>query len=126
MKHSSVVTMMALTIVLVSGCQMTKPLPAEEPVEMEASIFDFEGLPSSDYYVGGGFVIRYRAKEDGVLYIAEDDTKRLLATISLAAGEKHEIVYDINDEDMAANLAKVGIDPLKAMIKVYFVPKKLF
>lgn len=121
----SVITV-GMVIMLTSGCQMFKSPPPEDPVEITANVFDFGGIPSADYYVGGGFIIRYRARQHGILYIAENESGRLLGTISMTEGEKYEVLYDINDADMIENLKAVGIDPEKALIKIYFVPKENF
>lgn len=82
----------------------------------------FDGIPSSEYMVGGGYVIRYRAPVQGTLYLADENSQRLLATVSLQAGEAHTMEYDIADEKLAANLDALGIDPELASFKLYFVP----
>lgn len=124
--NGRLISMAGAVALLASGC-MSRNTPEPEPIaETPVNIFDFEGLPSQDFYVGGGFIIRYRAHESGILYISEDHAGRLLGTISMTAGEKYEIVYDINDVDMVKNMKAVGIDPEKALIKVYFVPSQKF
>jgi hypothetical protein len=114
------------SLMLASGCMTTKTESVEEPPPVPMNVFNFEGIPAQDYYIGGGFIIRYRAHEDGILYIAESESARLLGTISMTSGEKYEMVYDINDEDMVVNMKAVGINPEKALIKVFFVPKTNF
>ncbi len=101
---------------LLAGCQIYQP-----PVEEEVALFDYDGLPNREYLVGGGYMVSYRAKEEGVLYVAEEHSKKLLATISLQPGEKHDMHFDINDEKLATNLEAMGIDPQKATFKLYFV-----
>ena len=85
--------------------------------------FDFDGLPSREYLVGGGYFIRYRAEVEGDLFIADENSNRLLVTVSLLPGEKHEIIYDVNDEKLDDNLRALGIDPKMAVFKLYFVPR---
>jgi hypothetical protein len=89
-------------------------------------VFSFDGIPAKEFFIGGGYLIRYIPKENGILYIADDTTKRLLATISLHAEEKYEVLYDLNNEHMVNNLRALGIEPEKAAIKLYFVPKIAF
>ena len=118
---------------LVAGCQTTQPpeepaptpvAPVEQPAEVvEEPVFDFEGIPNRDYLVGGGYMISFRALESGNLYVAEKNTNKLLATVSLQPGEKFELEYDITDTNLVENLSAIGIDPKKATIKVYFVPQ---
>jgi hypothetical protein len=106
-----------------SGCQswMTANKPPVE--EVKKNIFDFDGIPAREYLVGGGYKISYRARVEGDLYLADEASNRLLATISLQPGEEHEMEYDVNDEKLAANLESLGIDPKKAQFKLYFVPR---
>jgi hypothetical protein len=109
----------------ITGCQswQSQPAePAESPPLVKAGVFDFDGIPDRRYLVGGGYLIHYRAQVAGELFVADEYTDRLLATISLQPGEEHEIEYDINDEKLSANLESIGIDPKKAGIKIYFVP----
>jgi hypothetical protein len=119
-----------LSVVIAStGCQSMRrsqePVEpvVEEPEQNGFALFDFEGIPSREYLVGGGYIIRYRASVDGDLYIAEKTSNRLLATVSLQPGEQHELEFDINDANLTANLEKVGIDAKKAVFRVYFVPR---
>lgn len=104
-----------------SGCQ-TYRSPPPEPAEEEVKLFDYDGMPNREFLIGGGYMISYRAKEEGVLYVAEHHSKKLLSTISLQPGEEHEMHFDINDEKLATNLVAIGIDPQKAAFKLYFVP----
>ena len=109
----------------VAGCQAWS-LSAEkldQGYQLKDNVFDFEGLPDRQFLVGGGYFIVYRAAAEGDLYLADDASDRLLATVSLQAGEEHEMIYDISDEKLAANLESLGIDPKKAAFKLYFVPR---
>jgi hypothetical protein len=106
-----------------SGCRSW--MAGEEPPvqEIKKNVFDFDGIPAREYLVGGGYKISYRAHIEGDLYLADRESGRLLATISLQPGEEHEMEYDINDENLAAKLDSLGIDPKKAKFKLYFVPR---
>ena len=66
----------------------------------------------------------YRADVEGELFLVDESSERLLATVSLQPGEEHEIIYDIKDEKLAANLDALGIDPEKAEFKLFFVPRR--
>jgi hypothetical protein len=131
MKTLKVLWMVVLFSVVIAstGCQSLRSSPepvepvVEEPEHTGYALFDFEGIPSREYLVGGGYMIRYRASVEGDLYIAEKTSNRLLATVSLQPGEQHELEFDINDEKLTANLEKIGIDAKKAVFKVYFVPR---
>jgi len=118
-KQALVIACMAFVL---AGCQTWSSLGWGSKSD-KIAFFDYEGLPTREYLVGGGYRISYRARTEGDLYIADQHSRRLLATISLQPGEKHEIIYDVNDEKLARNLAALGIDPKKATIKVYFVPR---
>ena len=102
-----------------TGCQSLQPgsMVTAEPV------FDYDGMPHNQYMVGGGYVIHYRAPVTGDLYIADDYSNKLLATVSLQKGQLHPFDYDMADETVIQNMAACGIDPASASIKVYFVPR---
>ncbi|VGO19034.1 hypothetical protein [Pontiella sulfatireligans] len=102
-----------------SGCQSWRT----DEVEVRKNNFDFDGIPGREYLVGGGYTIIYRAPVEGDLYLADESSERLLATVSLQAGEEHEMEFDIQDEKLSANLDAIGIDPQKAQFKLYFVPR---
>jgi hypothetical protein len=110
-KQALVILLAGITIGL-SGCQSVKN-----------NRLDYGGVPGEEYLVGGGYHISYRARVEGDLFLAEEQTNRLLATITLEPGEKHEIKYDVNDQQMIANLQSLGIDPKLAVFKLYFVPR---
>ena len=115
-----VVLIAGAALLVLSGCEsMNFGGSSYKPKD---NVFDYEGMLDDQYLVGGGYFIVYRAKVEGVLYLADDSSDRLLATISLEAGEDHEIIYDITDEKLATNLESLGIDPKKAVLKLYFVP----
>jgi hypothetical protein len=127
MKASGLKSIVAVGVValVVSGCQSWQGAGKHDApaVDLKVNLFDFDGMPGRDYLVGGGYFISYRAAVEGDLYLADDYGDRLLATISLQPGEKHEIIYDVNDEQLSANLQALGIDPKKAVFKLYFVPR---
>ena len=109
----ALVILLAGIMIGLSGCQSVK----------RDSRFDYGGVPGEEYLVGGGYHISYRAMVEGDMFLAEEQTNRLLATITLEPGEKHEIKYDVNDQQMIANLQSLGIDPTLAVFKLYFVPR---
>lgn len=106
-----------------SGCQSWMTANEQSANEVKTDIFDFDGIPAREYLVGGGYKISYRALVEGDLYLADTESHRLLATISLQPGEKQVMEYDIQDENLAENLDALGIDPKKAQFKLYFVPR---
>ncbi len=65
----------------------------------------------------------HKDRHQSSLYLADEKSNRLLATISLQPGEEHDIVYDVNDENLASKLDALGIDPKTAQFKLYFVPR---
>lgn len=105
-----------MLILTFTGCRIM----TDNDVSKQA--LGFDGIPSSEYLVGGGYVIRYRAQVAGTLYLADENSQRLLATVSLQSGESHHMEYNIEDEKLAANLDALGIDPQLASFKLYFVP----
>ncbi|MEE9367393.1 MAG: hypothetical protein V3V05_00865 [Pontiella sp.] len=114
---------LGMVTLLVAGCQTLKRGNDQSEKVVQKDVFNFAGIPSREYLVGGGYMIRYRASVEGVLYLADEKSERLLATISLQPGESHEMEFDIEDEKLAANLDALGIDPTKANFKLYFVPR---
>ena len=117
------VSVSAIALLVLSGCETLSGSSNKMEYEIKDDVFDFDGMPDRKYLVGGGYFIVYRATTAGELFLADDASDRLLATVSLQPGEEHEIIYDIMDEKMAANLDALGIDPQKAELKLYFVPR---
>jgi hypothetical protein len=108
---------LAGSVMGLSGCQMLSSGKSNRDQ------FDYGGVPGREFLVGGGYHISYRALVEGDLFLVEEHSNRLLATITLEAGEKHEIKYDVNDDHMISNLKSLGIDPTQAAFKLYFVPR---
>ena len=102
-----------------TGCQSLRP----ESVITAEPVFDYDGMPHNQYMVGGGYVIHYRAPVAGDLYIADNYSKKLLATVSLQKGQLHPFDYDMADNTVIQNMTACGINPASAAIKVYFVPR---
>lgn len=101
------------SILLTSGCQSMRAMdPDPAPTAGATKVFNYDGIPLKQYYVGGGYAVRYIARQDGTLFMADDTAKRLLETISLHAGEKYETKYPMDDA--------------KTVIKLYFVPATEF
>jgi hypothetical protein len=121
-KQQRVVILLGCLALAGSGCSSWM-VAKEQPVEVKRNVFDFDGIPGHQYLVGGGYKINYRASVEGDLYLADEKSNRLLATISLQPGEEHDIVYDVNDENLASKLEALGIDPKAAQFKLYFVPR---
>lgn len=118
-KHMLAILLGCLALVG-TGCQsLTIPRMGPKP-----NALGHDGIPDRQYLVGGGYKIAYRAGVDGVLYLADQNTHRLLATVSLQAGEKHTMEYDVHDERLAKNLDALGIDPKQAAFQLYFVPSR--
>ena len=69
-----------IAALMLSGCQVLTGGNGKQAL-------GFDGIPDSEYLVGGGYVIRYRARADGTLYLADENSQRLLATVSLEEGE---------------------------------------
>jgi hypothetical protein len=110
----------AMVGILVAGCQ-NFPAGRNNP---RSDVFDHDGMPDEKYLVGGGYFIIYRADVEGELFLVDEASERLLATVSLQPGEDHEMIYDIRDEKLAASLDALGIDPEKAKFKLFFVPRR--
>jgi hypothetical protein len=111
---------LAVIGILACGCQNL----SLNRNDLQKDVFDHDGMPDSKYLVGGGYFIIYRADVEGELFLVDEASERLLATISLQPGEDHEMIYDIRDEKLAANLDSLGIDPKKAKFKLFFVPRR--
>ena len=122
-KRSALVGLLGCSILMGSGCQSWIAANRQPVEEVKKNVFDFDGIPGREYLVGGGYKISYRAHVEGDLYLADEESHRLLATISLQPGEEHEMEYDIHDEKLAEKLDALGIDPKKAQFKLYFVPR---
>lgn len=119
MKNFSLV-ILAMMGILVTGCQSL----SLGRYKMRDDVFDHDGMPDDKFLVGGGYFIIYRADVEGELFLVDEASERLLATVSLQPGEDHEMIYDIRDEKLAANLDSLGMDPKQAKFKLFFVPRR--
>lgn len=94
------------------GCRMPKLFVG--PVDTRDDVFDHNSRPDDTFLVGSGYFIIYRADVEGELFLVDAASERLLATASLQPGEEHEMIYDIRDKKLAANLDALGIDPQRS------------
>ena len=97
----------AFVAVLVSGCGTGQWI-------------DSHGVPHERYLVGGGTRVQFRAVEDGVAYLVEGNTRKVIATQSLAEGETFDQVWVMEGLDEFEQ--KVGVPMREARLLLYFVP----
>ena len=81
MKSFSIVVL-AVFGMLIAGCQS---LPWNR-YDLRDDVFDYDGMPDSKFLVGGGYFIIYRADVEGELFLVDESSERLLATVSLTSG----------------------------------------
>ena len=82
-----------------------------------------DGLPKQEYYVGGGFMIDYRATENGTAIVVEEKSGKLVSTKTLTPAQPtFSFDTDPMDEDVIERLKTIGIDPIDMKFNLYFVP----
>lgn len=77
-----------------------------------------DGLPSSIYQVGGGFLIDYTAFDDGIVYVVDQTSRRILAMKSVEKEDNFSLDLSDYSEDF-------GITS-DTRIGLYFVPLNVF
>lgn len=77
-----------------------------------------DGIPSPIYQVGGGFLIDFTAFDDGIVYVVDQTSRRILATRSIEKGDNFS--FELSDYSEV-----LGITP-STKIGLYFVPLKVF
>lgn len=77
-----------------------------------------DGLPSPIYQVGGGFLIDFTAFDDGIVYVVDQSSRRILGMKTVEKGDN----FSFDLPDYADDL---GITPT-TKIGLYFVPLKVF
>jgi hypothetical protein len=83
--------------------------------------FNRDGLPKSEYLVGGGLGVEYIAPSAGTAYWVEETSKKILQTESVASGEK--VVFQMGVEPEEAKRV-LGIEIKDARFTVYFIPSE--
>lgn len=80
-----------------------------------------EDLPGEEHLVGGGLMINWQAPEDGIVYLVERRTGKLIETRSLLEGETYSFAVEtaVDAADMESLL---GIDIAHAEFLLYFEP----
>lgn len=78
-----------------------------------------EDLPGEEHLVGGGLTINWQAPEDGIVYLFEKRTGKLIETRSLKEGETYTFAVEtaVDAADMEGLL---GIDIARAEFLLYF------
>ena len=105
------VGMLLLLLFCASGCiivSKNKCGQAAAPLQKEA------------HRVGGGFMIKYTAPEDGTVVLVDKTSGKTIQTESLAAGQDFKFSPPKDSEE---ELKKIGIDLKKADFVLYFYPK---
>ena len=85
--------------------------------------FNSDGLPKQKFFVGGGLQIDWIAPVDGTIYLVEENTRKILMTKSLEAGEDFELSVSDMNSDEAKKLLGVS-DISKLNFSLYFIPTK--
>ena len=82
--------------------------------------FQFTGLPKSYYKVGGGYDIDFVAPHDGIAVLADERGRDVLQTRTLRQGES----FTFNATPVMLE-EQLGLNPEKAKISLYFIPRTL-
>jgi hypothetical protein len=77
-----------------------------------------DGLPSPIYQVGGGFLIDFTAFDDGIVYVVDQTSRRMLAMRSVEKGDNFSL--DLSDYAEAFEITTT------TKIGLYFVPLTVF
>ncbi len=81
-------------------------------------------LPRDSRIVGGGLDIEWTAPSDGTAVLMEKNTHKVVATRSLADGEKFEFNTTKNEDDANALKSAFGeTTPSKSNFILYFSPR---
>ncbi len=84
--------------------------------------FDENGLPTEEYYIGGGFTFNFTPDRDGMIYLVEKNSSTLILTQSLKANENLTEHVDVSDDRLIKSFQALGIDTDNMQFGLYFVP----
>ena len=87
-------------------------------------VFTTYGIPQRQYQVGGGLNINYVPDKDGVVYLVEETSRKILQTKTLKAGEPYEA--DLSKIPSQEWEKKLAVPAVNAKFSLYFVPMEKF
>ena len=80
------------------------------------------GVFSKEYYIGGGYEIKWTAKETGTAFLVEETTKKILKTESLEEGADFVMSLEgIRGDEEFETL--FGVKLAEAQFSLYFIPE---
>jgi hypothetical protein len=106
---AGIVVLAAITL---PGCGSSMIGPTDD--------FNSNGLPKQKYLVGGGLDVEWVAPQAGTAYLVEQNTRKIVVTKSLEAGERFEFSPGSAEPKEAKQIFGVEMSKLKFML--YFVP----
>ena len=118
----TVLMMITVSVLFLGGCDTTG---SNRELDGRRAVLNKHGLPNQKYLIGSGVEVRFKAPEDGHIYLVETNSDKNLIIKPLEKGV--EYLYDIRDyatldPEEKALLVSKGIDPDKMDLAVYFVP----
>ena len=96
--------------------------------------FTSDSIPKEKFLVGGGFEVKYKAPAAGTVFLVEESSKKIIKTETLEEDEEYSLsslysedefisqILDPVDEDTIEALKKIGINPERLKLKLYFIP----
>jgi len=80
------------------------------------------GVFSKEYYIGGGYEIKWTAKEKGTAFLVEETKKKILKTESLEEGSEFVMSLEgIRGDEEFETL--FGVKLAEAQFSLYFIPE---
>jgi len=104
----------AMSVVSILGC-----------VSAHRGPFDANGLPREKYFVGGGFMINWRAPQDGTAYVVMSAAgeSKIVQTEDLKEAEEFDLSLSEASQETLDQVEKVlGAKLSEAKFSLYFVP----
>ena len=115
---------MALAALLLSGCATTE---SSKAMDGNRAVLDKHGRPNQRYLIGSGVEVRFKAPEDGHIYLVETNADKTLIIKPLEKGV--EYTFDVKNfsnfsEEEKGLLKQEGFDPKNMDFAVYFIPDR--
>ena len=89
-----------------------------------ASPFAKDGIPKQSYRVGGGRELKYRAPATGMLWLVEENSRRIVLSEFLERGKSFKQQLDPAEKDFREICEQLGINLPDARFGLYFVPSR--
>jgi len=84
--------------------------------------FTKDSIPKEKFLVGGGYQFEYKAPAQGICYLVDADSGKVLTVKSIDKDKMFDETFDPGDKDLQESLRPLGINTQTMKLKLYFIP----